>query len=490
MKFRYKNLRSQIPGMAAWLVFAAITGITIIHHAMWRDEWEAILISYKSNSFNDLWKQTSEEGHPILWFLLMYITKFLGSPIVIPKLLNYLSALGYCGIILFYAPFPRLARYALVFGYFFLFEYAVIARDYAISTLFIVAVMALWENRQKHRWLFAILLFLLAQASFYATMIAGVFVIILLTESLLLKGKWQLNPKDLLPAAFGIGGIIVSYITCARTPSMLDNRLFFNSNHLLLALDRIYCGYLPIPDFTQNSWNSTLPANNYVQAVFSLVIITVVIYFLRADKRALVFWIIYVIMHEIFTYFFIIGYVRHSGFIFIASVIAFWFIYLSNPSPVFKSFQKIIISGALALHVFIALYFVGINIYEPFSESAETAAWLHKNHLDRLPIYGDYIYSTQGISGYLDKPITDIINQKTYFAVRWSEMQYFNPDSMLNVRFQQILSAHDSSVLLTDYPIPFISKSLQQGNTHIIPLKQFTNSNIDDENFYIYLLKR
>jgi hypothetical protein len=469
-------------------MFAVITGITIIHHVMWRDEWEAILISYKSTSFGDLWQQTKDEAHPLLWFLLVYIAKFLGPATVIPKLLNYLSAVGYCSIILFCTPFPRLARYAVVFGYFFLFEYGIISRDYAISTLLIVAVMALWQNRQKHSWLFALLLFLLAQASFYTTMMTAVFVIILLAEPLLLNGKWHLNRKDLQPVAFGIVGVITGYETCARVFFMPFN-FSFNTEHFILALDRIYCGYLPIPDFSHNSWNSILPANMYVQALVSLVIITAVIYSLRADKRALLFWITYVTIHELFTYFVIIGYMRHSGFLFIAALVAFWFVYLKNPNPVFKPVQKIIIGGVLAVQVFVGFYFVGVEMHEPFSESAETATWLKNKHLDHLPLYSHYIYSTMAISGYLNKPIADVIDQKPYFAVKWKELSSVFDDKLIT-DIQSIATLHDSSILLLDYTPQSITQGLAQDSAHIKLLKRFTNSNLYDENFTIYLLKK
>jgi hypothetical protein len=483
------KLRSHIPELVIWGVFAVITGISIIHHVMWRDEWQPILISYKSNSWSELWQQVKEEGHPALWYLLMCITKFLGPPTVIPKLLNYISALAYCGIILFYAPFPRVARYALVFGYFFLFEYAVITRDYAICTLLIFAIVALWQNRQKHRWLFAILLFLLTQSSFYTAMMTVVFVIILLTEPLLLTRKWRLNPKDLLPAAFGIAGAIVSYKTCICKPHQ-PFKLSFDSNHLMLAFDRIYCAFMPIPNFTHNSWNSIIP-NAYQQALLSFIIIAAVIYFLRAHKRALLFWVTYVIIQELFTYFFNIGAMRHSGFIFIAAIVAFWFVYLDNPKSVFSPFQKICIGGVLAFQIFIALYFVWVDMREPFSASGETASWLRNNHLDHLPIYSDGIWSTQGVSGYLDKPITDVITKETYFAIRWSKIDYsLYPDSILKKRLQQIVSAHDSSVLLLNYTSRYFTDSLTYENEHIILLKQFSNANIADENFNVYLLKR
>jgi hypothetical protein len=215
------------------------------------------------------------------------------------------------------------------------------------------------------------------------------------------------------------------------------------------------------------------------------------LYFLRTDKRALLFWITYVIAQVAFSYFFLIGFMRHAGFLFIAALVAFWFIYLSDPHPVFKRVQKIIIGGVLAVHVLIAFYFVGVDRLEPFSASAATASWIHTNHLDHLPIYSDYICSTQAISGYLDKPVTDVITKKTYFAVRWGELDFSNyPDSVFKERLHQIVSAHDSSVLVLNDSSTYSIDNLTRGNPHIIPLKQFTSTNVADENFTVYLLKK
>ena len=130
----------------------------------------------------------------------------------------------------------------------------------------------------------------------------------------------------------------------------------------------------------------------------------------------------------------------------------------------------------------------GINA--PFTEDAETATWLHDNHLDHLPIYANVIYSATGVAGNLDKPIIDANNLKPYFAVPWSKIVYPITDSMLQMHFNKILMAQDSAVLLIDYPSQFIADDLQQDTTHVIPLTEFTNANISDENFYVFLLKR
>src|SRR5437879_13529952 len=63
-------------------IFFVIALIGILNHEMWRDEFEPWLIARNANSFIQLYHNWWYEGHPMLWYLLLYIlTRIFTNPL-------------------------------------------------------------------------------------------------------------------------------------------------------------------------------------------------------------------------------------------------------------------------------------------------------------------------------------------------------------------------------------------------------------------------
>lgn len=64
---------------SAWpvLAFFALGLITLLRHEMWCDEFQGWLIARNSHSLANLFVNLKYEGHPALWYLILYvITRF------------------------------------------------------------------------------------------------------------------------------------------------------------------------------------------------------------------------------------------------------------------------------------------------------------------------------------------------------------------------------------------------------------------------------
>jgi hypothetical protein len=64
---------------AALALFVALGLVGILHHEMWRDEAEIWLIARDSGSLRELFRNMHTEGHPALWYLLVYTVSRLSS---------------------------------------------------------------------------------------------------------------------------------------------------------------------------------------------------------------------------------------------------------------------------------------------------------------------------------------------------------------------------------------------------------------------------
>jgi hypothetical protein len=97
---------------AALALFVALGLLGILHHEMWRDELEIWLIARDSDSLRHLLHNMRTEGHPALWYLLVYAVSRLSSDPISMQLLHL--AIGCCsvGLILRYAPFSDVSHAA------------------------------------------------------------------------------------------------------------------------------------------------------------------------------------------------------------------------------------------------------------------------------------------------------------------------------------------------------------------------------------------
>src|SRR5438270_775858 len=118
------------------LFFVAVVAPTIARHEMWLDELNAWDVARDAHSVRGLFANMHYESHPALWYLVLYaLTRFTSDPRAM-QIFHLLIAAATAGVIAWHAPFTRLERWLLAFGYLFMYEYAVISRCYGLGVLF------------------------------------------------------------------------------------------------------------------------------------------------------------------------------------------------------------------------------------------------------------------------------------------------------------------------------------------------------------------
>ncbi len=125
----------------AFGLFALLTTTLVAHHQPWRDEADAWLMA-RDASVGELFHYAGYSGTPVLWYLIQVPFAKAGAAYATQRYLHLAIALAAVGLLLFRAPFPLPLRMALVFGYFFSFEYAVVARNYSSGILLCFAAVA------------------------------------------------------------------------------------------------------------------------------------------------------------------------------------------------------------------------------------------------------------------------------------------------------------------------------------------------------------
>ncbi|MDD5543416.1 MAG: hypothetical protein PHX83_09595, partial [Acidobacteriia bacterium] len=134
--------RDQFFALLVTLVFGVVCLTAILHHEMWRDELDTFVTARDSSSFSSLMDYARFSGHPGLWFVFVYgISRFARNPAAI-QLLNLVFALGAIYVFSCFSPFPRWLKVLFAFGYFPLYEYGVISREYCLGMLLVFLLCA------------------------------------------------------------------------------------------------------------------------------------------------------------------------------------------------------------------------------------------------------------------------------------------------------------------------------------------------------------
>ena len=149
------------------------TGITILFfilHAMifhfheaWRDESQAWVLVYNS-SLREIIGLCASEGHPLLWFFILYPFTRLGFSFYHFSYISITAVSIAVWIWLYKAPFPLITKLCVVASPIFFYYNPIICRIYAVMVLLFVLIACLWKNRFGHPIWYGVLTAFLIQS--------------------------------------------------------------------------------------------------------------------------------------------------------------------------------------------------------------------------------------------------------------------------------------------------------------------------------------
>ena len=153
------------------LLFTAIAGVTAWFHEPWADEAQAWLIA-RDLGIPGILQQMGYEGSPPLWHLLLWVLTRLHLPYAGLGAVSLALVASGMYIWLHRSPLPTPVRFLVPFAFYYQYQYAVVARSYALSTLLAFAAAALWKAKPVRVIPFAAVLALLAQTNMHGFTIA------------------------------------------------------------------------------------------------------------------------------------------------------------------------------------------------------------------------------------------------------------------------------------------------------------------------------
>lgn len=411
--------RKTLFALSVTLLFLMYAGFTSFHHEMWRDEMGPWLIARDSRTLLDIFHNIRYDGHPALWYILVWpLTRITTNPESI-LLLNLAISGGAVFLIARAAPGPWWLRLAAALGYYPVYEYGSIARNYSLGLLTLCAFCAVFRHRHERPLLLGTLLLLAANTSMLACLLAIAALLMLIVETA--THRSTPDKKDLWPGlAIAAAGILFSVYNIIPPPDTgyaMGWHFGFDPAKLARVLKNMTAAYLPLPKPGPGFWESellaALPAYRSFSWIGAPLILAAVSLALLRRPLALVYYLTGSLGLLAFFYVKHIGYLRHHGFLFLCFGTALWLAGtmapVSLPGALDAASRYAERAVALLLAILLAGHMAGAAIaatgeYQyTFSAAKATADLIRERGLDKLPLLADLDVTGMPVVGYLDK---------------------------------------------------------------------------------------
>jgi hypothetical protein len=412
--------RDTLFALSVTLIFLLYAGFTTFHHELWRDEIGPWLIARDSHSLFDIFHNIRYDGHPSLWYVLLWpVTRLSTNPEAM-KLINLAISAGAVFLIARRAPAPWWIRFAFVLGYYPVYEYGAISRNYALGLLALVAFCAVFPHRRERPVLPGVLLLLAANTSMLACILAIALLTLLTIEAITCtyqpaehKAGWT----GVGIAAAGIVFAVWQMIPPPDTGYAMGWHFGFDPAKLALVLKNMTAAYLPLPKPGPGFWETELLAMLSLYRTCSwigaLVLLVLVSLALLRRPLALAYYLTGSVGLLVFFYVKHAGYLRHHGFLFVCFGTALWLARTMEPVTLPDAADSLARCSERALAkllpMLLAVHMVGALIASTgeyrytFSAAKETAALIRSRGLDKLPMIADLDVTGMPVVGYLNK---------------------------------------------------------------------------------------
>lgn len=410
-----------------WLtlgVYIFVACYTMLHHEPWGDELHSWNLAKGSNTFPDLIQNRKYEGHPPVWHIILWlISRFTHNPLYM-QLVHVVIAISAVFLLLFYSPFSTVVKVLIPFGYYFIFEYAILSRNYipGVWAGFLICIILTKQFRLKVL-LYYVLLMVMSYTHLFAMVLAGSLHVYFIMSVMEDKRKRALMIHLFLGAI-----VFLSAIYFIKPPANNDLALAswmdsWNTDRLAIAAQSPLRAFVPLPAWWKfHFWNQhfllELHAQykilKFVSPLVSLGLLFLITYILKGERKSLILFILNVAVTFIIGNIYPLTTQRYVGFIFVGFIIACW-LHLKD-KPMVKSKHAIIVI-LLAIQIISGIFVAVKDIRLPFSNNYRI-----KELLDKVPPGGKVVtdyWALISANAYMDKAYYCVDLEKEYTFIQW-----------------------------------------------------------------------
>lgn len=286
--------------------YSVVVAFGVSYHEPWRDEAQAWLIARDLDSLGIL-KQMGYEGSPALWHFLLHLLAKSGLPYQTQAIIHATLAIICVSIFVIWSPFNKSIKTLFVFSYYISYEYAVIARNYNLSILFLFIIATIYPSRFNRPVAYSLPIFLLFNTNVHSYFAAVALLLLFAYEIIREKHSFEFYFALFIMIT---GGLIAVLQLIPPSDGYITGHVRYIA--FVQPLNAIVQALMP---------GITFNIITYTVAFSALVIISVQLY---AKPQAIFIlslsylWLFYIIT---FKY---PGLMRHQGFALIFMIFAIW----------------------------------------------------------------------------------------------------------------------------------------------------------------------
>lgn len=369
-------------------VHAAVTLAATLAHEAWFDEADVWLLM-RDGGLATLFRQTSNMGTPALWYLAVWPFASSGMPYLSQQLLNLAFEWTAMLLFLFLAPVPRWFKALFALSYYAAFEYAVLARPYALLMMLLFVIAANWRTRNEHPVRIAVAVLLLANVTVHGLMIAAIAGLVLLLDWI--DSRQIARPRIIaalvLMSAGGVAALAQVWPRGAGQMLFLSQRVEVSTLTYVLSEAFFYDSRPGV-----GVWLAAIVMGT---ALVSLSRHPVPLFFFVGATAQLLFLFVFVWT----------GGARHAGLLLLLLIASLWIAEAYGPATGFRGAAHRVAVAACALGV---AWGIGgaadawrNEIRHPYSGSRDMAGYLRGHELDRVAIAAHPWGPTDSVLVYL-----------------------------------------------------------------------------------------
>ncbi len=199
-------------------VYLFITIFALFHHEIWRDEAQAWCLVRDLNFF-EIVNNIKIEGHPCIWYLILFPLTRLHLPVESMQILSLLFVFVSVIFFIFKSPFNYFQKILIVFSAGMLYYLPIIARSYSLIPILIFICAYFYPKRFDKPYMYLLPILLLSHVHLYMLGFCIVCYCIYIYE---IKNKLTL--KNLIPVSLLFINFV--FIGCLFLYSMSRNYAF------------------------------------------------------------------------------------------------------------------------------------------------------------------------------------------------------------------------------------------------------------------------
>jgi hypothetical protein len=377
-------------------LFAVLLALVTSKHEMYLDEVQPWLwVRYAPHLLPAI-EHLRYESHPGLWVVLLFAASRISSNVIVMQCVNFLLATTAAWVILSTRSLPIAIRVLIIFGVSFFYTTGVLARDYMLAALLLIAATRCLLAQPQRQWLAMLLLALAINAHFLAIPVAAsifMWFYMFSPEMNLASFKAKVKGRGFrIALSLEAIALIACYFTVRPAKDMSMRLGSYGGSafdYLVLGVGRIWHYYLPLNiDAGASIPTSTLPAVAYAD-----VLVTMLLWFVALSvlpgKRSRYFMITASVLWTAAAIATVhVPLATHASFVIVCYIIA---LLVNRPEDRTGSWlpshaaQPVLIV-LLSAQVLICAEFCVNEWYKPFSAGKSVAEWLEQERLTAHPL--------------------------------------------------------------------------------------------------------